>query len=161
MQKTWLRMSLGACFGLSGATSLALEVVWGKELSYLLGNSTYAAATVVAAFMSGLALGSFLVARRRLRIERPIRIYGLMQFAIGIFGIFSVLIFRQSDPLFALLYNWLGSASQLFLVVRFLVVFVLMVIPVTLMGMTLPIVVSSMSGPGQPRYEVNGGSFTV
>ncbi|UCF81127.1 MAG: hypothetical protein JSV08_01510, partial [Acidobacteriota bacterium] len=54
------RFVLGVCFFLSGATSLALEVAWAKELSYILGNTLYAVATVVAAFMAGLGLGSAL-----------------------------------------------------------------------------------------------------
>ena len=48
------KLLLGTCFFLSGATSLVLEVAWSKELSYILGNTLYAVATVVAAFMAGL-----------------------------------------------------------------------------------------------------------
>ena len=46
------------CFFTSGAAGLLYEVVWSKQLSYLLGNSTHAVATVVAAFLGGLALGA-------------------------------------------------------------------------------------------------------
>ena len=53
------------CFLLSGATSLVLEVVWSKALSYALGVSVHATATVVAAFMFGLAAGSALASRFR------------------------------------------------------------------------------------------------
>ena len=46
------------CFLCSGAAGLLYEVVWGKQLTYLLGGSLPAVATVVAAFLGGLALGA-------------------------------------------------------------------------------------------------------
>src|SRR5437879_3395254 len=41
------------CFFASGAAGLLYEVVWAKQLGYLLGNSLHAAATVVAGFQWG------------------------------------------------------------------------------------------------------------
>ena len=48
-------------------SSLALEVAWSKELSYLLGVYIYAATTVVTAFMAGLGLGALLAAVSRFK----------------------------------------------------------------------------------------------
>ncbi len=64
---------LATCFFLSGAVSLVLEVAWAKQLSYLLGNTLYGVATVVAAFMGGLAVGSGLTSRFGHRLLRPLR----------------------------------------------------------------------------------------
>ena len=60
-------------------TTLALEVLWAKELSYILGNTYYAVATVVAAFMTGLAIGSALAGRYGNKIKYPIKAYALME----------------------------------------------------------------------------------
>ena len=51
--KSLERWTLGACFVVSGATGLILQVAWSKELSYILGSTLYGSATVVAAFMAG------------------------------------------------------------------------------------------------------------
>jgi hypothetical protein len=56
-----------ACFFVSGAAGLLYEVVWSKQLSYLLGSSLHAVATVVAAFLGGLALGARLLGVRLTR----------------------------------------------------------------------------------------------
>ena len=39
-----------ACFFVSGAASLLYEIVWSKQLAYLLGGSLHAISAVVAAF---------------------------------------------------------------------------------------------------------------
>ncbi len=47
----------------SGISGLMYQVVWLRMLSRLLGATIYATSTVRAAFMGGLALGSFFIGR--------------------------------------------------------------------------------------------------
>lgn len=136
----WL---LGICFFFSGATTLALEVAWSKELSYILGNSLYSIATVVAAFMAGLGIGSALASIYAERVKSPVRAYALLQCAIAAFGALSITVFRATEPVFQGLYQSLEPGAGMFLLVRFLVVFALMLLPATLMGMTLPVVIGA------------------
>lgn len=132
-----------AAFFLSGATSLALEVAWSKELSYILGVDIYATTTVVTAFMGGLGLGAILVARYYKWAQASIRTYGILQLIIGVCGLISIPLLRSTTPLFSFLYDQLNYNNRLFLMVRFVFVFGLTLLPVTLMGMTLPIVVGA------------------
>jgi spermidine synthase len=131
-------------------------VAWAKELSYILGNTLYAVATVVAAFMAGLGLGSALAGRYAPRILRPVLAYAGMEWVIAACGIFSIPVFRSTEGIFRLLYNVLEPGHGMFLVVRFLVVFGVMLIPVTLMGMTLPVVVGAY-GRRKERYDFEAG----
>ena len=71
-------------FFLSGATALVYEVVWLRMLSLVFGHTVYAITTVLAAFMAGLGLGSFLFGRRAARFPDPIRAYGLLEIGIGV-----------------------------------------------------------------------------
>ena len=103
-----------AAFFLSGATSLALEVAWSKELSYLLGVDIYAATTVVTAFMAGLGLGAILVTRFYKWGRASIRAYGFLQLIIGVCGLISIPLLRSTMPLFSFLYDQLNYNSQLF-----------------------------------------------
>jgi spermidine synthase len=153
--KTYLfyQILLLAAFFLSGATSLALEVAWSKELSYLLGVDIYATTTVVTAFMAGLGLGAILVTRFYKWARASIRTYGFLQLIIGVCGLISIPLLRSTMPLFSFLYDQLHYDGQLFLLVRFLFVFGLMLVPVILMGMTLPIVVGASFGRIKGRYS--------
>src|SRR5436309_11852871 len=137
--------ALAGCFFLSGATSLLLEVVWVKQSSYLLGGTLYAVATVVAAFMGGLCLGSAAAGRRGGTVRRPLAAYAGLQLLIGVCGIGSIPVFRAAGPLFHTLYQSLGPGHPAFLPARFLLVFLLLAFPTTLMGMTLPIVVGAFA----------------
>ncbi len=134
-------------FFLSGATSLALEVAWSKVLSYLLGVDLYASATVVTAYMAGIGLGAHLSVRLPHPWSHSPLTYALLQGIIGLFGMLSVPLFHATQPLLAMLHGLSFATSSLFLLLRFLVVFALMLLPATLMGMTLPI----LAGVGQDR----------
>ena len=144
-------------FFLSGATSLSLEVSWSKELSYLLGVDIYGAATVVTAFMAGLGIGALLVARFYKWSRASIKAYGILQLCIGMCGLISIPVFRSTLPLFSFLYDQLNYSSGFFLLVRFMLVFGLMLIPVILMGMTLPLVVGASFGRIRGRFASLAG----
>src|SRR5437867_11586475 len=47
------------CFFFSGVAGLVYEVVWTRMLTQIFGNTTYAIATVLSAFMAGLGFGSY------------------------------------------------------------------------------------------------------
>jgi spermidine synthase len=147
------------CFFGSGATSLSLEVAWSKELSYLLGVDLYASTTVVTAYMAGLGLGAILAARYYRWSQVSIMSYAVLQVLIGLCGIVSIPLLRSTSPLFSLLYETLSFSSALFMLARFVVVFGLMMIPVTMMGMTLPIVVGASFDKGKKHFETVAGIF--
>ncbi len=138
------KLLLFFCFFFSGATSLVLQIVWTKELGYILGNTLYAMATVVAAFMAGLGIGSWISSIVTPRLARPIHAYAIVQVAIAILGAISVFAFRSTTPLFSTLYSSVGEGGG-FLLVRFLVVFAVLLVPVTLMGVTLPLIIGALA----------------
>ncbi len=152
------RFALALLFFLSGAASLMLQVGWSKELSYLLGSTLYAVATVVAAFMGGLGLGSLLAAHLGTRFKNPIQAYATMEFGIAVCGLTSIPLFRSLDGVFRTLYALSSGHPNVFLFARFFVVFATMAVPVTLMGMTVPTVVGAV-GRRQERYENTAGYF--
>jgi spermidine synthase len=146
-------------FFLTGATSLSLEVAWSKEMTYLLGVDIYATTTVVTAFMAGLGLGALLVARLDRWLQASIKTYGLLQLVIGFCALLSIPVFRATQPLFSFLFNQFGYDSAEFLLIRFLVVFGFLLIPVTLMGMTLPVVVGASYKKLKERYAYLAGKL--
>jgi spermidine synthase len=127
------------CFFLSGATALVYEVVWLRMLGLVFGHTVYALTTVLAAFMAGLGLGSVLFGRRAAGFRDPIRVYGILEVAIGVAcGLTPVLIWLAS-LLYPGLQGLLSVSYEAFSFVQFLLVFAILLVPTTLMGGTLPI----------------------
>ena len=68
-------------------TGLVYEIVWMKLLVLVMGNTVYSTTTVLAAFMGGLGLGSFLAGRFLHRVSLPLRTYGYVEGAIGLYAL--------------------------------------------------------------------------
>ncbi len=79
--RTWAAFALWGV-GLSGLIVMVYEVSWIRLLSTILGSSTYSFTLMLAAFITGIALGS-LMARWLARFGRPFLYFGLTQFFIG------------------------------------------------------------------------------
>ena len=60
-----------AASAISGFAALIYEVAWTRLLALVIGPTTYAFATMAAAFISGLAIGSALGTRLARRVARP------------------------------------------------------------------------------------------
>jgi spermidine synthase len=67
----------------SGATSFLYEVLWVRLLGHLLGGSVYAFATMLASFLSGIAIGSAAASRIATSRARAARGFALAQLGIA------------------------------------------------------------------------------
>lgn len=146
---------IAVCFFFTGATALALEVLWSKHLSYLLGNSLFATSTVIGSYMLGLALGSGLLSRGYFKNQPPFKFFGLIQMFVGVYGALSLLIFNSTEGLLKFFYLHVHDQPNLFLALRFVVFFFLITLPVIFMGMTLPLLTSGLKETSYERH----GSF--
>jgi len=72
-----------SCFLLSGATALVYQTAWTREFAFVFGTSELAVATVLAAYMGGLAVGSWVAGRVAHRVRRPVLVYGLLEGGIA------------------------------------------------------------------------------
>ena len=68
----------------SGANAFLYEVLWTRLLNHLLGGTLYAFATMLASFLSGIAIGSLAAARLARRRAMAGRMFAACQFAIGL-----------------------------------------------------------------------------
>lgn len=69
---------LALCFLLSGFAALVYQTAWTREFAFVFGTSELAIATVLAAYMAGLAAGAALAGRYASRVRRPVLAYGLL-----------------------------------------------------------------------------------
>jgi spermidine synthase len=126
-------------FLISGMTGLAYEIIWTRLLIRIFGATTFAVTTVLASYMAGLALGSYLFGRMIDRGGRPVRIYGILELGIGVFALAFPLILALFNPVYSRLYPVLEGRFYLMTTVRSALCFAILLIPTTLMGGTLPV----------------------
>src|SRR6478735_12305327 len=82
-----MRVIVLACFFLSGASGLMLEMLWTRMLTLVFGSTTLAVSTVLTAFMGGLGLGSWLAGRFADRLKTPVRAYAVAEASIGVYAL--------------------------------------------------------------------------
>ncbi|MGQ0805958.1 MAG: fused MFS/spermidine synthase [Actinomycetota bacterium] len=133
---------LGLFFA-SGACGLVYQQLWLRELSLVFGVTVHAVATVLAAFFSGLALGSVLAGRRVDRTRRPLHWYGVIEVLVGGLALVLPAAFDLVENVYVGLAGVLPDSTAVRTGVRFVLSFVVLLVPATLLGASLPVVVKS------------------
>lgn len=133
-------------FFLSGAGALVLETVWFSQAGLVVGNSVWSAALVVAAFMAGLGLGNAAAMALARRWKRPLLGYALVETLAALSGALLVGAFPHLPallrPLLAPLVDHVAALDA----ARLGIAFVLMLIPATALGASLPLVAKPLEG---------------
>ena len=124
-------------FAVSGFAGLVYEILWIRDFAFVLGNTVQTVSIVLAAYMTGLAAGSWAAGRLAGRIARPLAAYAVLEVATGLAGI---AVYYS----FSLWIRGLGVAatgSEAILPAalgRFALSFAVLFPPTFLMGATLP-----------------------
>lgn len=144
-----------SCFFVSGLTGLVYEILWTRMIVKIIGSSPLAVSIVLTVFMGGLGVGSYIAGRFIDRIKNPlqlIKLYGILEIAIGAYGLVFPLLLIFFKPLYAFIYNHLFGYFLVYNLFTFAGCFVLLILPATFMGATLPVLsrffVTSMSRLG-------------
>ena len=143
--------------GISGFCALAYEVLWTRIMVFFLGSTTYAFATMLAAFLFGIALGSIVLARWVDRIKQPVAVFGILQLGIGLFALILM-------PAFEELYAMTRALQSTFGVSRFWTFFscfLVMCLPTFLMGASFPLVTKIYTGNERQLGRSIGNIYAV
>ncbi|MBI2985988.1 MAG: fused MFS/spermidine synthase [Deltaproteobacteria bacterium] len=128
---------------LSGGAALIYEIAWIRLLSLVLGSSTYSFSLMLAAFIAGIASGSFVVARKWWSRLGPYALFALAELAIALSIILTLPVYGRLPFYFATLANLFIRVPEtfwLYQLINFLVCFFLMLLPTFFLGTTLPLV---------------------
>jgi spermidine synthase len=134
---------LSICFVLSGLAALIYQTAWTRQFAVVFGTSELAVATVLAAYMGGLACGAWLAERFLPRVTRPVLTYALLEIGIAASAVVAVpvLLWVANVALQAFFGNQPTppdsdhASTTLFYLLS---AFVALALPTTLMGATLP-----------------------
>ena len=140
-----LRKIVFLLFFFSGVAALIYEIVWTRRMVLVFGSTSFAMSTVLAAYMGGLALGSFTIGRWVDRRSDPLRIYGVLIIGAGVYAVLLSPILRAVSPVYTIVYRSLGVNFLLLTLLRFLLTFILLIIPTTMLGGTLPVLCKFMT----------------
>src|SRR6266403_4843539 len=90
------RSILFALFAASGFAGLIYESIWTHYLKLFLGHAAYAQALVLAIFMGGMALGSWLAARWSGRLRNLLLAYAVTEALVAAFALVFHAVFASS-----------------------------------------------------------------
>jgi spermidine synthase len=130
-------------FFASGACALIYQVMWLRLLALVFGVTVYAASTVLAGFMAGLAVGSFIAGRLATRFTRPLAAFGVVEALVGITALASPEVLSAITRLWVSIHPVLPDSMAAVTAIRFVIAFLVLIVPTSLMGATLPLVVKS------------------
>ena len=132
---------LSSILFLSGIGALIFETLWLRLSGLAFGNSVWAAALILSSFMAGLALGNAIAASSRIRRWRPLHLYALLEVLVALLGctiVFGLPVLGELlRPLWQVLWNYQPALLGL----RFIVSFLILLLPTTAMGLTLPVLI--------------------
>lgn len=166
MNKT-SRFILSVAIFLSGVCWLVFELVWSRYLTLIFGASVFAVTSVLACFMLGMALGSWLLGRLADRAGSE-KLLIWLNLGIGLYGLLSPLIFAGIANLNVVIFSHTDADIFQKNSLRFLFSFVVLIAPTFGMGGAFPLMVRLLThkieGVGQGTsyvYWVNtlGGAL--
>lgn len=139
-------------FAVSGSCVLVYEILWAKYLTLTFGTSIPAISTVSATFMSGLALGSYLLGRNADRRTNLLQIYAFLELAIAL----TALLFPPTLELLQSFYVWavrqFPAHAFAISALRVLLAGILLLPPAVFMGGTFPLMCRYLAGKRADRF---------
>ena len=139
------RAAVLALFYVSGIAGLIYQVLWLRRLSVIFGVTVYAASTVLAAFMAGLAIGSALSGRVLGRGIAPLVAFGIAEILIGATGLLSPVLLDAASALYVALHGTTLESLGVQTVARLVSSLAILALPTTMMGITLPLLTAAVA----------------
>ncbi len=156
-----IRLVVFLLFFGSGMTGLIYQVVWTKLLTLEFGVTLLAVSTVLTCFFGGLALGSFLGGRWIDRRRNGFLWYGTAEALIGLYALVFTVLLGLNNSAYVLLARWLGTGFFGLSLIKFSLSALLLIVPTTLMGATLPILSKTIAKSQKKFARDIGGLYTV
>ncbi len=148
-------------FFASGIAALVYQMVWTKLLTLTFGVTFLAVSTVLTSFFGGLALGSFLGGKWIERHRRGFFWYGAAEILIGIYALLFGLFLYINNGAYVVIAQATGSGFAGLTLIKFVLSAILLIVPTTLMGATLPILSKTLArGTRTFAWDI-GGLYAV
>lgn len=148
-------------YGVVGFTALAYEVCWTRALAMVLGSSIYAFATMLAAFLTGIALGSLFARRWCDGLRRPQVAYAVGVGVLGAGALATILAFGELPRIFVQLIDIVGVTPGGVLAANVGISMLAMLAPTLVLGALFPLLLRALSEDGQETSRTVGDVYFV
>ena len=129
-----------SAFFLSGMVGLVYEAIWMRMLTFVFGSTTLAVSTALAAFMAGLALGSYALGKFADKTRDHLKAYAVLEVLVGLYGVSTLMTLPHLDKIYSPLLTLLPADFYLLTAARFILAFLVIGVGAFLMGGTLPLI---------------------
>lgn len=145
----------------SGVTGLIYQVLWTRLLTLTFGVTTLAVSTVLTCFFGGLALGSFFGGRWADKHGRGLKWYGVAEIVVGVYALFFLWILGLNNDVYVLIARGMGLGFYGQNIIKFVLSIIILIIPATMMGATLPILSKELACKWSSFAKDIGNLYTV
>ena len=155
------RRAVFALFFFSGTAGLVYQVLWLRRVSLVFGVSVYAASTVLAAFMAGIAIGSLLAGRILRRRIPALQAFGIAEILVGVTGLASPWLLDAASAVYLQVHHLAPDSFGWLTVARLACSFAILAVPTTMMGTTLPLLSAAVSALITPSASARSTGSTI
>src|SRR4029077_5352220 len=143
----------------SGACALVYQMMWLREFRLIFGSSTPATAAVLAIFMGGLGLGAAWFGQRVELSPNALRFYGRLELGVGVVAALTPWLLVLTRALYVKTGGVVALGSGVAAVVHVLLAVLVLGIPCTLMGGTLPAAVKWVETEADVQRGATGALY--
>ncbi|RKZ06287.1 hypothetical protein DRQ32_11350, partial [bacterium] len=133
-------------YGLVGFTALAYEVCRTRCLTMIFGSSIYAFATILGAFLLGIALGSLIVRLWIDRLRSYLLAYGLGLALLGLTAYGTLLMFRKLPSLLESVFATRGISGGTLVLAGLQASVLVVLAPTFVLGALFPLISRALAG---------------
>ena len=130
---------LALVFVVSGFAGLVYQVVFAKSLGLVFGSTANAATVVLATYMAGLAIGSWIGGQLASRTSDPVRGYALAEIGIAIWCLAAPWLLSGIAGLYVWVARGADPSAGWLLGMQLGLGALVLVVPTLLMGLTMPL----------------------
>jgi predicted membrane-bound spermidine synthase len=146
--------AISALFVLSGMSALIYQIVFGKLLSVLFGNTALTMVIVLATLMAGIALGSWIGSREKSLIS-PILKFAFCELSLATYCLLSPFIINLISHLYIAIATHFYDSSWALTIIKIIAGVVCLIIPATLIGLGTPVLLKNFDDKADtPGYSI-------
>lgn len=127
---------------ISGAASLAYEILWTRMLSLQFGVSIFGVVATVTAYMIGLGVGSLVGTRWSRQTRHPLRLFAILELCVAFAALVIPVFFQMLDVQFAAIAATTGYTGWLTL--QIVIVILVLMVPALAMGAGFPLILTAV-----------------
>jgi len=148
-------------FGASGAAGLIYEVAWQRAITNTIGSTSYSISILFAAFMAGLAIGSHFSGKWFINQKDFVKIFGRLQLATAFFGLATYFLINNLQPVYGGIHGLVSQNPILFNLSQMILVFAVLLMPTTLMGASLPVIIEAWMLRVRDAGQTAGDMYSI